>query len=189
MVAFATAGCTGSVEAKHTQESTSDDARVTATPRALAASVLSHLEPEDVADVRGSVDDSGLRASITTHDTAVESIFVQVSHPFPGSDSCGNDSGFEQVACAEGAEFSEIVVSDRVRPHSPTYIARAQSETRGHVLIEVWGGPGPEVEQLVRTLVDDQLIGFTTSPELIAEGDAISEFDDLEIVTELKMLS
>lgn len=47
------------------------------------------------------------------------------------------------------------------------------------------GSPGHDVEQLVHTLVEDRLIGFTTSQMLIDEGDALSKFGEVETAREV----
>lgn len=58
----------------------------------------------------------------------------------------------EQVTCTEVDTFTEVVrrMSEHA-PRMPICIARAQSASRGDVLIQVWGQPGEWTERLAET--------------------------------------
>jgi len=157
-----------------------------ATSRGLAASVMAHIESGEVTSVSGGGEGDTLHVDLGTTGREVTSVFVSVIEPYAGSPACGTDIGFEQVDCTAGPPFSEVVEKKRLGPRTPVYIGRAQSEGRGHVIVEVFGEPSDEGLALVRALVADPLIGLETTGALNSHGDEIDDFGDLELTIELE---
>lgn len=155
-----------------------------ATARGLAASVLDHLDPDEVVDVEGAQHGRHLSAFIATSDPAIQSIYVSVAEPAQGQDRCGGDWGFEQVSCTPGANFSEVVARKGAGP-MPVYLGRAQTAARGHVLVMIHGEPSDAVLTLIDELVRDPLIGFRTSKALNLEGESIADFGELKTQVEV----
>jgi hypothetical protein len=150
--------------------------------------VVAHLDPDQVVGVSGARLDRGIRVALTVSDRAVEWIFVEVTTPLPGRPACGGDAGYVTVSCSTGRDFSQVVERRHPSPRLPVYLGRAQSANRGHVLIEVFGEPSAGTRALVASLVDDSLVGLSTTEDLNSDGESIEDFGELDVTREVRRL-
>lgn len=168
------AACNSGDDSKRSDDSSGEPA----TARGLAAAVLAHLDDADQARVTGSDKDDRLVAIVSPTGDDVTSVFVSVTDEGDGGRTCEPDDGFEIVDCDEGPPFGAVMQKAHLEKRTPVYLGRAEDESRGAVLIEVFGKPSEEGLQLVKDLVADPLVGLETSGALNAKGEKLDNFDD-----------
>lgn len=142
---------------------------------------MAHLDPAEIEGVSGSDDGTWLLASVALSDPNLSSVIVIVSDPLPGSRACGGDDGYVRIDCTPGPPFAEVVQQRQSRGRGPVYIARAQSDDRAHVLIEIFGRPSKSGLALARALVADPHVGEITTATLNQVGEEIEDFGESEI--------
>ena len=152
-----------------------------ATPRGLAAGLISHLSGFDVTYVGGSDAGGAISVMVGTDNSELETVhlFVQAD---VGAIACGSDAGYSSTSCdVDNVSSTEVLVRKSDDGEMPTFIGRFHDMSRRNVLIQVWGSGGEDAESLVRELLLDPLVGAVTSRALNDEGEQLTDFDQLQI--------
>ena len=148
---------------------------------------MAGLEYRSVTRVSGLRSHGGiLQVFVETDDPAARSIYVFVSSAEDqGSPTrCGEDVGFVEVSCTT-SPLREVVRRKRVGGRTPVYMGRIEDDVRGSILVELFGeDAGRRSISLVEQLIDDDLIGLATSPDVNARGEQLDGFRRLRLTIE-----
>lgn len=152
-----------------------------ATSRGLTATLLQHLPPAEVTSIAGS-DEDAPSAMIETSDPSLEALHVLVEparsdFPVP---RCGLDSGYRRVSCETEPNFVELVALENDDSQMPTLMGRYYDNTRGSVLVQLWGSDSADTRRLMTEVLADPLLGAQTTAALNDEGEQLRDFEDLQ---------
>jgi hypothetical protein len=170
--------------------------RVATTPEGLAAVGLTHVDPSIVSKVEGYTDESGgAMVSITLDHGPGDVLYLATrSSDFglPSSSSCA-----QARKQAESPE-SRVVWCQR----GPGSIAEVIGSTPGHrnqVIgtrvtaegsVSAWIDPVSDRKdaiRLVRAQLADDRLGYLTSPEVIAMGDRLDQFEHIDVTASIEL--
>ena len=156
LVALILFTCLGLGACGETRQSTAAGASVTgglepATARGLAVGVLAHLDSGQVTRVSGTTTDESVLVWIETADPALESLalFIQSAESQAGH-QCGIESTYTTVTCETEPHLMEIGVRKSSKGRMPRLMGRYIEESRGSVLVQIWGPDTEQTRRLVK---------------------------------------
>jgi hypothetical protein len=157
------------------------------TARGLAVAVLAHVDSAKVTHVSGLRPEEGVvEVFIDTNLPYARSIFVVVATPERAysASRCGENHGYTEGRCSTDP-FREVVRKKKDGGRSARYLGNTDGAERGSVHVQLFGADGgPASVSLVEDLLDDDLIGLTTSPDLNAQGEQLDGFRRLRLTIE-----
>ena len=184
--------CLGLGACGESKRSTADTASVTgdlepATARGLAVGVLAHLDSDQVTRVGGTTTDESVAVTIETADPVVESVgvFIQPAELQAGH-QCGMESTYTTVTCETAPHLMEMGVRKSSKGRMPRLMGRYIGESRGSVLVQIWGPDTEQARQLVKDLLADPLLGRQTSRSLNDDGERLPDFHVDKFLVEMR---
>ena len=184
--------CLGLGACGESNEQTTATASVTralepATARGLAVGVLAHLDSDQVTRVGGTTTDESVLVTIETADPAVESVGLFIQHAeLQAGHQCGMESTYTTVTCETEPHLMEIGVRKSSKGRMPRLMGRYIEESRGSVLVQIWGPDTEQARQLVKDLLADPLLGRQTSRSLNDDGERLPDFHVDEFLVEFR---
>lgn len=179
-------GLSGCGEVGRSTASTADPASMDqslepATSRGLAATLLQHLPSVEVTSIAGS-DKGPPSVMVDTADPSLEVLHVAIgpADPDHAVRECGLDSGYRRVSCETEPNLVELVARKNDDSRMPSLMGRYYDDTRGSVLVQVWGSDSADTRRLVIEVLADPLLGAQTTAELNDEGEQLRNFEDLQ---------
>lgn len=154
-----------------------DEDQPFATPRGLAAAVLTHLGDREVVSVSGSGEEGAVFASVDLQDDDLDVLFVLATDDLvPAEPQCEAGRGTRVVECATEPSFRQVTVGAHGGRDGPVIVGEVQDDERRTVQVQLFGRDTPENRALVAGVLDDELVGVRTSTGLNQAGDDLEDF-------------
>ena len=149
--------------------------------------MLAHLDSVQVTRVSGTTTDESVLVWIETADPALESLalFIQSAESQAGH-QCGIELTYTTVTCETEPHLMEIGVRKSSKGRMPRLMGRYIEESRGSVLVQIWGPDTERTRQLVKELLADPLLGRQTSRSFNDEGERLPAFKEEKMLVEMR---